>query len=508
MNMKFTRYVTIPFCFFVAQVVHAIDLQGDPEAFDRFGWSVASGDFNSDGFLDIATGSPFEDVGSVADAGAVNIVYGGAGGLSATSNQLITQNNLSVAASESGDNFGMSVAAGDFNNDGYDDLAVGVSSEDIGSVTNCGAVIILQGGISGLTNIGAVVWHQDVAGVADVAEISDLFGTAVAAGDFDGDGIDDLAIGSFSEDINSISSAGAVNVLYGTNSGLSATGDQFFHQDSAGIVGEAEAGDRFGWRLVTGDFNSDGRDDLAIASVSEDVGNNINAGAVNVIYGSGNGLTATGNQLWHQDTGNVEGVAEGGDGFGNSLAAGDFDNDGYDDLAIGVDGEAIGTIERAGSVNVLYGSLTGLTDSGDQLWHQDSSGIPNAPQVGDFFGNSVAAADFDGDGYDDLAIGVYGENLSGVADAGAVHIIYGSISGLLTTGTQLWHQNILSGATEDDDWFGSTLAAGDFDNDGRDDLVVAAQYEDIGSIQDAGILHAIYGTNSGLNAIGNQTFDQ
>ncbi len=120
------------------------------------------------------------------------------------------------------------------------------------------------------------------------------------------------------------------------------------------------------------DYNGDGKDDLAIGVVGEDIGALVDAGAVNVLYGSGAGLTATGDQLWHQDSPGVLGGAEGGDSFGDALACGDFNGDGFDDLAIGVPLEDIGAIGNAGAVNVLYGSVAGLTASGDQLWHQDS----------------------------------------------------------------------------------------------------------------------------------------
>jgi len=74
----------------------------------------------------------------------------------------------------------------------------------------------------------------------------------VAAGDFNGDGRADLAVGAWLEDVGTVSNAGTVNVLYGTAAGLSATGNQLWHQDSAGVLDAAEAGDRFGAALATG----------------------------------------------------------------------------------------------------------------------------------------------------------------------------------------------------------------------------------------------------------------
>ncbi len=137
------------------------------------------------------------------------------------------------------------------------------------------------------------------------------------------------------------------------------------------------------------------------------------------------------NQIWHQDIDGVEGGSEALDNFGASLAVGDFDGDGKDDLAIGVPGEDIGNIASAGAVNILYGTNNGLTVTGDQIWHQDIDGVEGGSEAFDNFGASLAVGDFDGDGKDDLAIGVPGEDIGNIVSAGAVNIIYGSDSGLI-----------------------------------------------------------------------------
>ena len=190
-------------------------------------------------------------------------------------------------------------------------------------------------------------------------------GSSVAAGDFNNDGFTDLAIGVPNEAIGSIAVAGAVNVIYGSGAGLTAAGNQMWHQNRPGIGGTSEADDRLGSSLAAGDFDADGFDDLAIGVPNEDIGTRAGAGAVNVLYGSASGLTASGDQVWHQNTGGINGGSEAGDQFGSSLASGDFDNDGFDDVAIGVPGESIGAIAGAGAVNVIYGSASGLSSSGD-----------------------------------------------------------------------------------------------------------------------------------------------
>ena len=206
--------------------------------------------------------------------------------------------------------------------------------------------------------------------------------------DFNGDGFADLAVGVPGEDVDAIVDAGAVQVLYGSSTGLT-TADQLWTQDDTGTDSSEDA-DWFGSALATGDFNGDGYTDLAVAAQSEDVEAIGNAGAVNVLYGSSGGLTATGDQFWHQDSSGVIDTAESDDDFGWSLAAANFGESSQADLAVGVPNEDVEAVGDAGAVNVLYGSSGGLTATGDQSWHQDVAGIEDTAETDDYFGYSLA----------------------------------------------------------------------------------------------------------------------
>ncbi|WP_103287176.1 FG-GAP repeat protein [Candidatus Nitrosocaldus islandicus] len=474
-------------------------------------------DFNGDGYEDIAIGVPFEEFGTLTDAGIINVLYGSSSGLQASSpaDQTWSQDTSSVKdVAEDFDYFGWSLAAGDFNGDSYTDLAVGVPAENVGSITDAGAVNILYGSSSGLqaSSPDDQIWHQDTSSVKDVAEIGDNFGWSLAAGDFNGDGKDDLAVGVPFEDIGSITDAGAVNILYGSSSGLQASSpdDQIWHQDTSSVKDVAEIGDNFGYSLATGDFNNDGKDDLAVGVLAESVGIITGAGAVNILYGSSSGLQASSpdDQIWHQDTSSVKDVAEDFDLFGYSLTTGDFNNDGKDDLAVGVPFEDIGSITDAGIINVLYGSSSGLQASSpdDQIWHQDSPNVDGVAEDTDFFGWSLATGDFNNDGKDDLAVGVPFEDIGSptIFEAGIVQVLYGSSSGLQASSPadQTWSQDTSSvkDVAETNDSFGWSLAAGDFNNDGKDDLAVGVPFESVGSVLDAGAVNILYGSSSGLQA--------
>jgi hypothetical protein len=473
--------------------------------------SRVSGDFNGDGHDDLAVGAPFEDVGSVGDAGAVNVIYGSASRLTTDGNQLWHQDSAGIVeAAEAGNQFGSSLAAGDFNGDGFDDLAVGVPFEEVDSIEGAGAVNVIYGSAGRLTADANQLWTQNSAGIADAVEEFDLFGLSLTAGDFNGSGHDDLAIGAPFEDLGALFDAGAVNVIYGAGVGLRATGNQLWHQDSTGIVDAANTTELFGFSLTAGDFNGSGHDDLAVGVTDQDVGSAFDAGAVNVIYGSAVRLTADANQLWHQDSAGIADAVEDFDRFGSSLAAGDFNGSGHDDLAIGVPREDVGSIVDAGGVNVIYGAGVGLRASGNQHWHQNSAGISDAAEADDRFGDSLTAGDFNASAHDDLAVGAPIEDVGSIVDAGAVSVIYGSASRLTADANQRWHQDStgIADAAEADDRFGDSPTAGDFNGSGHDDLAVGTPLERVGSIGFAGAVNAIYGAGVGLRANGNQLWHQ
>jgi FG-GAP repeat len=388
---------------------------GTAEPGDGFGAAAAQGLFNDDEFFDLAVGSPGEAVGSVSGAGAVNILYGSAGGL--TGGPLFVQGNP-----ETNDSFGFSLAAGDFNGDTFFDLAVGVPGENVGAVADAGAVTILFGSATGITGAGAQTLFQGSGGIAGTAEAFDRFGNSVASGGLANDDLADLVVGVPFEDIGSIPEAGAVNVLAGSAGGLV--------NGSLATQGNPESDDEFGFAVATGDFDEPAGDDVAVGAPGETVNGRGFAGAVSVFNGPPNGLASE--RLLFQGTAGIPGSPEVEDRFGFAVAPTDSNGIGQWDLAVGVPFEDVGPDVDTGVVNLLAGSVTG--PSGGSLLQQGN------PEDFDAFGWAFAGGfflhDFDLNGFFDLAVGTPFETVGTTEAAGAVSVFegFGGGGGVVTPG--------------------------------------------------------------------------
>ena len=368
----------------------------------------------------------------------------------------------------------------DFNDDGFTDLAVGAPGEGIGAAFAAGAVNVLYGSATGLQP-SLDVFYQGPGGAGGVPEDHDRFGAAVAKGDFDGDGIFDLAVGAPGEDVGTATGAGAVSVLSGSSGGL--TGGTLFTQANP------EDGDEFGSALAAGDLDGDGIFDLAVGAPGEDIGSAFRTGAVTVLFGSDAGLTTTGSQTLRQGGSGVAGTAEGGDGFGSSLATGLLAGDDVADLVVGVPFEDVGATVSAGAVNVLAGSSGGLVNG--SLLTQGN------PEETDVFGSAVTTGDFDDTDGDDVAVGAPSETVNGVFFAGAVSVFNGAPSGLANERLLFQGTAGIPGTPENFDQFGSAVAPTDTNGIGQWDLAVGVPSEDVGPDEDAGAVNLLAGSTTG-----------
>ena len=320
-NRKRTLLVGVAMVLALPWLETTKEAQAAPPVADGCTAGVRS-DFNGDGRTDTVIGDPMATVGGLTEAGRVIVLYGDADGLVGEgSRDVLWQGEESVlGVAESGDRFGSALAAADLDCDGYTDLVVGTPYEDISGQSDSGYVQVIWGASTGLgTGDNSDQYTQTSFGQPITA--GDQFGYSVdAVEDLAQGGTPDpdayaLAIGVPGANVGGDNDAGALAVESALDGG---SGRNWITQDTAGVAGAAEPGDRFG-AAVTCNYLIGAVDfiDCAVGVPNEDVGSAKDAGSVTVlrdIYGDeldgGIGLD--------QNSSGVPGTAEAGDLYGRS----------------------------------------------------------------------------------------------------------------------------------------------------------------------------------------------
>ncbi|GGR90569.1 hypothetical protein GCM10010252_31740 [Streptomyces aureoverticillatus] len=358
-------------------------------------------DFNGDGYHDLAIGAPDGAVNvpgpdgnptRVLGAGYVTVSYGSKDGAQKTGLKPVTRNSPGVPGDAGQDQrFGRTLANGDFNADGYADLAVTSRSTPRDEVT------LLWGSPTGLK--GGARMPGSEAGPG--------FGTVLKAGDFTGDGKTDLVVG-YSMSIR----------LYR---------GPFKADGSPASVQPVDVGAMFNYtdaqkRLAVGRINKGAIDDLVVLGEERRRGR--------VLLGGASGLRQT------QAT--VRG--------GNSAVIADFDKDGHGDIAVGDSAYEMDSERHAGRVQINYGAAGGVDDNRTtKVLTEDSAGVPGGVEAGDSFGNDVAAGDLNRDGYAELIVGAPGERHATCEhcyiSGGGLYVLKGSTKGVTGTGAAFYGYN-------------------------------------------------------------------
>jgi len=399
------------------------------------------------------------------------------------------------------DNAGYSVSgAGDINADGVSDIVIGARYVDANGVDS-GASYVVFGTTATFNPVIELANLDGINGfVINGGAPEDRFGNSVsAAGDVNGDGIDDLVVGAPRAETEGKNQLGAVYVIFGKNTSFSPVFDVSGLDGNNGFVLHGiNSIDQAGYSVSeAGDVNGDGFDDIIIGAFLADP-HGSQSGEAYIVFGAGAGFPSS-FDLADLDGSNgvvINGIAE-SDRAGHSVGgAGDVNGDGFDDVIIGAYlADSMGLVD-SGESYVVFGKGSPF-DAVVELSSLDGSNgfVLNGAKASDYAGRSVGAGDVNGDGFGDILIGAYRADPNG-QKSGESYIVFGK-AGTFNAAIPLSSLDgnngfVIEGVNADDLSGRWGNGAGDVNGDGIGDIVISSIQADPNGI-DSGSAYVIYG---------------
>ncbi|MCE5251899.1 caspase family protein [bacterium] len=457
---------------------------------DLCGRSVCVGDVNNDGYQDIIIGAIWADPVERNDAGIVYIILGGRPLPAAVDIQSDTGSIVKIMGRKEGGLLGSSVAVGDINNDGFDDVILGAPSVDSEKREKTGEVYVIYGKRPFPSLIDLA---DDTPGIVRISgrNSNDLLGCSVAVGDVNNDKYDDVIVGAVGASPEGRASAGESYIVLGNNS-LPRTIDLSQNLSGTVRICGGNTGDGFGKSVAAGDINRDGFDDVVVTASFSDPDGRVNAGEVYVIYGQ---KTLAGIiDVNKQSSGMTRIIGNtSGDSLGESLCVGDVNNDGYADVISGAPFSSPDGRTDAGEAYIIYGSKNPERKIDVKAYKFGMVRIIGA-EPDDSLGDAVCTGEINNDSCVDIIIGASLGNFNGKEHTGKTYIVCGKklINGTIDLKKEQPGIVQIVGSG-DRNFLGCAVACGDINRDGFGDVIVGAAYAGVSGKEKSGKTYIIWG---------------
>jgi len=481
----------LPEEIFIAQGQEDVRIRGGNEL-GRLGQALfVRGDIDGDGYMDMLIGAPQAN-GAIGPGSGKTYLFFGSQSLPDTIDLLVSPADVTISGMVANEWSGYSLASGDFNDDGFDDIAIGALYSGTDVFFHAGRIYVIFGASTLPSIIDLAVDSADVIISGGGADFR--LGAAVAAGDINGDGKDDLVAAAPQADFPNGANGGEVYVFLGAASWAPRID---LAESAADVTIQAEhADDHLGTALAVGDVNGDSYDEILMGAPDADPQGRSAAGSAYILYGTNvfpDSIPLSEGQADVIIMGGWAGIR-----LGWSVAIGDFDARGIGEIVLGAPYMDTGGGSAAGEVYVIEGSYA-LEPSYDLASVVADVRVEGA-HAQDNAGAALAMGDVDGDGYDDLLIGAYNADVGAETEAGICYLIYGrSLVFPLVLDLGAGAADVTTYGSFDNDFLGRALGIMDVNGDGYGDMVIGASGADSPGGASAGETYVIYGDGVSSN---------